>query len=76
MLLAEKVGFDGKSTHYEVFPSHLGVRRNNVVLIEIAGQRYSLKKRGEKEGRGVSLTAPKYVGALIARSHRLLPIQY
>ena len=52
MLLAEKVGFDDKSTNYEVLSSRLGVRRNDVVLIEIAGQRYSLKKRGEKEGGG------------------------
>ena len=53
MMLAENVRFDGKSTHYEVLPSALGISSNNIVLIEIAGQRYSLKKRGGKEREGV-----------------------
>ena len=66
MSLAENVRSVGKSTHYEVLPTVLGVRQNDVVLIEIAVQSYSLKKRGKKEGKGVSLTAPKYVGAPIA----------
>ena len=52
MPLAENVRFDGKSTHYEVLPSSLGDRRNNIVLIEIAGQSYALKKRGRKERAG------------------------
>ena len=50
MSLAKNVRLVGKSTHYEVLPTVLGIGQNDVVLIEIAGQRYSLKKRGEKEG--------------------------
>ena len=53
MMLAENVRFDDKSTHYEVLSSDLGVWWNNVVLIEIAAQSYSLKKRGWKERAGV-----------------------
>ena len=52
MLLVEKVGFDDKSTHYEVLSSDLGVCYNDVVLIKIAVQSYSLKKRGERESGG------------------------
>ena len=71
--MAKNVRFDGKSTHYEVLPSSLGVRRNNIVLIEIAVQNYTLKKRGEKRERGVpeiSLTAPKYVGAPTPKTYQ------
>ena len=53
MSLAKKVGSSAQSTSYDVGALDLGIRRNNVVLFEIAVQSYSLKKRGAKERAGV-----------------------